>query len=110
MMKLILACLLAFTLSGCMTPRVITETEYVQVEVPVRVACPDEDTYAAIREARPVPLRDQALERPATPEAELAIVRPQLGRYEAPDGFADQAMRVIESCHEEGVDGGLDPP
>lgn len=110
MNRIIFACLLALSLAACSTPGVITEIEYVQVEVPVRAPCPDDETYAAIRDARPVPLRDQALPRPETPMAELAIVRPQLGRYEAPDAFADQAMRVIESCHLEGVDGGLDPP
>lgn len=110
MHRIFLALFLPLALAACQTPSAVTETEYIEVEVPVRAACPDEDTYATIRESRPVPLRDQDIVRPATPEAELAIVRPQLGRYEAPDAWADQAMRVIDSCHSEGIDGGLDPP
>lgn len=110
MHRIFFVLILALGLAACQTPRVVAETEYIEVEVPVRAACPDEDTYAAIRESRPVPLRDQDIERPATAEAELAIIRPQLGRYEAPDAWADQAMRVIESCHSEGVNSGLDPP
>ena len=107
MIRIILSALLIFGLTACQTPAAVIEKEYVRVNVPVRAPCPDDETYNAVMAARPVPIRDQGIPRPANDAEELAILRPQLGRYEAEGGFADQATAVIESCHSRVA---LDPP
>lgn len=103
MFRLLLTALLSLSLMACTTT--VTEKEYVTVEVPVRAPCPDDDTLAKLREALPVPLRNQP--QPADMDARRAIERSQLGRYEAPGAFADQAMTVVESCNSRQP---LDPP
>ena len=94
MKRIIFAGLMLAALSACATTSGVVEREYVQVEVPVAAQCPDDATYAAVMAARPVPLRGQ--ERPADV---AAAERQQLGRYEAPGQWADQAAAVITSCH-----------
>lgn len=94
------ALVLCVTLAGC-GPRVITKTEIKTVEVPVRVSCPDDSTYAEIMAQRPVPLRQQ--EMPTTAEQRVAVSQAQLGRYEAEGAWADQASAVIHRCHAQGV-------
>jgi hypothetical protein len=74
-----------------------TRVEYRTVNVAVAAQCPDDATFAAVRDARPVPLRDQ--QKPDTAAAQYAAERAQLARYEARGAFADQAMAVIESCN-----------
>jgi hypothetical protein len=108
-MRVLSLLVLSLLLAAC-GPTVLTETVYEEVYVPVNAPCPDEETYAKVREARPKPLREQGITQPVTPQAEVAVLRPQLGRYEAPGAFADQAMAVIESCHNREIPSGLDPP
>lgn len=104
-LRLAVAILLALGLAACQTPATVIEKEYVRVNVPVPAPCPDDETYDAVMAARPTPLHEQ--ERPATEDERIAAERRQLGRYEAPGGFADQAVAVIESCHNRPA---LDPP
>lgn len=103
-MRLLFAALISLCLAACTTPT-ITEVEYKTVEVSVRAPCPDDETLAALRAARPVPLREQP--QPADAEQRQKIERQQLGRYEAPGAFADQAMTVVENCNSRQP---LDPP
>lgn len=103
MTRFLLAAALSIGLSACTTT--VTETEYKTVEVAVRAPCPDDSTLAGLREALPVPLRDQV--PPAGAEERRAVERQQLGRYEAPGAFADQAMAIVESCNSRQP---LDPP
>lgn len=105
-LRLAVLILAALGVTACQTTGAV-ETRYETVEVAVRAPCPDEETYNAVMAARPVPIRDQAIPRPETPEGELAIVKPQLGRYEAPGAFADQASAALTSCRERQP---LDPP
>lgn len=90
------AAVLALGAAGCTTTGTAVEKKYVTVHVPVRAPCPDDAAYETVKAALPTPLREQ--ERPATEEARHAAERAQLGRYEAPGGFADQAMAVIDDC------------
>lgn len=103
MLRLLLIALCSLSLAACGTT--ITEKEYVTVEVVVRAPCPDDDTLAGLRDALPVPLRDQPV--PADMEQRRKIERQQLGRYEAPGAFADQAMAIATSCNSRQP---LDPP
>lgn len=95
--KLAVALAAAMLLLGGCGAATVTETRVKTVSVAVRGPCPDDDTYAKIKAARPVPLREQL--RPETEAAIRAAERGQLAAYEAPDGFADQAMAVIDDCH-----------
>lgn len=106
MIRSILAAALILLLGACATPGIV-ETEYQTIEVAVRAPCPDEETFDAVMASRPVPIRDQGIPKPETPEGELAIVKPQLGRYEAPGAFSDQAVAALKSCRERQP---LDPP
>lgn len=101
-MRLLFAAMVGLALTGCQTSGTITEKQFVEVKVPVRAACPDPETMAAVNKARPVPLRDQ--EMPATEQAQQAAVRAQLGRYEARNAWADQAQAVMDRCFRQGVD------
>ena len=103
MYRLLMIALMSLALGACQTT--VTEKEFVTVEVAVRAPCPDDETLATLREALPVPLRDQ--EQPADAEARRAVERRQLGRYEAPGAFADKAMAVVTSCKSRQT---LDPP
>lgn len=91
-----LALLPMLTAAMCTGPTIV-EKEFVTVHVPVRAPCPDDETYAKVIAARPVPLREQP--RPEGEEAERAAIKAQLGRYEMPEGWADQAKTVIDDCH-----------
>lgn len=104
MIRVLLAALLSLSLMACATTT-MTETDYEPVAVAVRAPCPDDDTLADLRAARPVPLREQP--QPVDMEQRRTIERQQLGRYEAPGGFADQAMAIVESCNRRQP---LDPP
>lgn len=104
MLRLLFAILATLSLAACATP-VITDTEYKTVEVAVRAPCPDDETLAALKAARPVPLREQP--QPADLEERRKVERQQLGRYEAPGAFADQAIAIVESCNSRQP---LDPP
>lgn len=101
----ILAAILTLALAACQTPGVITETKIERVNVPVRAPCPDPETKAAVDAARPVPLRDYPADQvPETEEGRRALERQQLGRYEAPGQWADQAQAVMDRCADEGVE------
>lgn len=103
MFRLLLVAAISLSLMACQTT--VTEKEYVTVEVAVRAPCPDDETLAKLRGTLPVPLRDQA--PPADMEQRQKIERQQLGRYEAPGAFADQAMVIVENCNSRQA---LDPP
>lgn len=105
MLRVLFAILLAFAVTACATTGSAVEKEYVTVKETVRAPCPDDATYDAVMAARPVPLRQQSA--PATEDERIARERRQLGLYEAPGNFADQATAVIESCHSRQP---LDPP
>ena len=98
-MKKTFLALLSALLAGCQTPAVISETEFREVKVPVPAPCPDPDTMARVNAARPVPLRNQV--RPAD---EDAAIKAQLGLYERPSAWADQAQAVMDRCFQQGVD------
>lgn len=104
-MRLLTALAALLALSGCQTDAVVTETKVVRISVPVRAPCPDAETMAKVNAARPLALRDwPAGQVPADEEARQAIERAQLGRYEAPGRWADQAQAVMDRCFIEGVD------
>lgn len=104
MIRLLFAIAFLALLGACKTTGAV-ETRYKTVDVLVRAPCPDDATFNKVKDGRPVPLRNQAA--PATADARALAERQQLGRYEAPGGWADQASAVIQSCHDRQP---LDPP
>lgn len=88
-------------LSACGTTRAVVKTEIREVRVPVREACPDKDTYEALKASRPVPLRSQPM--PLTPEERVAKSQAQLGRYESEGGWADQVGLALDRCQLSGL-------
>lgn len=99
-MRVIVALAVLTALSAC-SPKVITKTEVQTVRVPVRLACPDSETYQALKSLRPVPLRTQPV--PPSAEERVAKVSAQLGRYEAEGAWADRVLVVLDRCQAEGV-------
>ena len=66
------------------------------VEVPVPAPCPDPAERARLRAARPAPLASQPM--PETARERVAKSAAQLGRYEAPGGWADQVDAALDRC------------
>jgi hypothetical protein len=98
-MKKLCVIALAGLLSACGAGTAV-ETR-VQIErVPVRAPCPDPDTYKALKESRPRPLRDQPM--PGSAEERVAKTAAQLGRYEAKGGWADRAEAALDRCQQGG--------
>ena len=95
--KAIYALMLTGFLAAC-SPRIVTRTEIKTVQVPVRVACPDAETYQSLKTDRPVPLRSQPM--PPTAEERVAASQAQLGRYEAEGAWADQVGAAMARCQQ----------
>jgi hypothetical protein len=91
--------LVGLSLSGCATRRPAAEIRVETVKVPVRAACPDQATYAALKATRPRPLAGTTM--PETAEQRVARTTAQLGRFEAPGGWADRAEAALDRCQQE---------
>lgn len=100
MSRVLIVSVAVSALAAC-TPRVITKTEIKTVQVPVRVNCPDAETYRALKGSRPVVLRSQPM--PPSAEERVAKGQAQLGRYEAEGGWADQVSAALDRCQAETV-------
>lgn len=100
MIRVLIVGLVATALAAC-SPRVITKTEIKTVQVPVRVQCPDAETYRALKESRPAPLRAQPM--PGSTEERVGRSLAQLGRYEAEGAWADQVSAALDRCQAEKV-------
>lgn len=74
------------------------EVRTVVQKIPVRAACPAPDAYLALKAGRPKPLRDQPM--PATADVRTAKTAAQLGRFEAPGGWADRVEAALDRCQE----------
>lgn len=96
-MRFLLLCLAILLLGACAHDQGVARIEYRKVYVTVPDKCPDDETYAKVMATKPVPLREQ--QRPATEAEQRAAERAQLGRYEAPGGYADQSSTVLKSCN-----------
>jgi hypothetical protein len=98
MNKLAMACVAAVLLSACgktPPPRPVeVKTQIVQVEVPA--PCPAPAERERLRQLRPQRLADQPM--PATARERVAKTSAQLGRYEAPGGYADQVDAALDRC------------
>lgn len=92
-----LALLALVALSAC-NPASVRPT----VEKPVityvekRIECPSKEERDRLRNARPKPLRDQAM--PTDPVERSGQVNAQLGEYEATGGYADQVEAALDRC------------
>lgn len=84
----------AMLLAGCTTPVVRERPVITQVQVPVQ--CPDAAERERLRRLRPTPLREQPM--PPTAVERNARAQAQLGRYEAPGGWADQVDAALDRC------------
>jgi hypothetical protein len=95
MKRSILLCLL---LAGC-GGHVAAPSEVIHEahDVVLPGKCPDDATYGSLKASRPVPLRDQAM--PKDPDVRVARQGAQLGKYEAPGAWSDQAWAAIDNCH-----------
>lgn len=89
----------AAMLAGCATtkPRPV-EVRSETVEVQVRAPCPDPAERERLRAGRPVRLADQPM--PDSARERVAKTSAQLGRYEAPGGWADQVDAVLDRCQQ----------
>ena len=98
-MKVIML-LMAMPLAACAAkplPRPV-ETKTQVVEVPVRAPCPDPAERNRLRKLRPVPLAEQPM--PPTARERVGKMSAQLGRYEAPGGWADQIDAALDRCQQ----------
>lgn len=86
-------------LAGCgakVPPPRPVEVKTQIVEVSVRAPCPDPAERDRLRQLRPQRLADQPM--PTTARERVAKTSAQLGRYEAPGGYADQVDAVLDRC------------
>jgi len=97
-MKAVMMMAVAMMIAGCgrtPPPRPI-EVKTQVVEVQVSVACPDPAERTRLRAGRPARLADRPM--PATARERVAQTAAQLGRYEAPGGWADQVDAALDRC------------
>ena len=93
-MKRLIA-LAALGLAACgHEPLTIEKPVITYVDHPVQ--CPSPEERERLRKLRPTPLRDQPM--PTDPVARNAQSQAQLGRYEAPGGYADQVEAALDRC------------
>lgn len=92
--------LVGLSLGGCATHRPATELRVETVKVPVRAACPAPAEYAKLKSTRPRPLVDTPM--PETAEQRVGKTAAQLGRFEAPGGWADRVEAALDRCQQEG--------
>jgi hypothetical protein len=83
-------------ISGCATPPVRVQTEYVPTYVNVPSNCPVKAVAEQLIASRPVPLRSQP--RPSDASVRSALSQAQLGMYEAEGGWADKVLAALGSC------------
>lgn len=93
-MKRLIALLMLAALGAC-SPAV-TQERIREVQVQVRVECPTPAERARLRALRPTRLQDQIM--PPTAVERNAKAQAQLGRYEAPGGYADQVDAALNRC------------
>lgn len=99
-MKMVMMTMLGLTVAACgrtPPPRPI-EVQTQTVEVQVRAPCPDPAERQRLRVGRPARLADQPM--PATARERVAQTTAQLGRYEAPGGWADQVDAAFDRCQQ----------
>ena len=107
-MRKLIVVLASLSLGACGAGQAI-QVEYRPVPYPVRAACPDPAVYEELRSTRPQPLAEQPM--PETAAERGARITAQLGRYEAPGGWGDQAMAALDRCQQaEPLDRPADPP
>ncbi len=96
MKKLLILAPLAL-LAGC-GAGTATETRVQTQYIPVRAACPAPAEYAKLKAGRPVPLIQTP--EPATAQERSDKQFAQLGRYEAPGGWADKVSAALDRCQQ----------
>jgi hypothetical protein len=64
--------------------------------VEVRVECPSAEERQRLRDARPKQLRNDPM--PTDPVERSGRSQAQLGKYEAPGGYADQVEAALDRC------------
>lgn len=97
MMVMMAAALLAAGCARTPPPRPV-EVRTQTVEVQVRAPCPDPAERERLRAARPARLADQPM--PETARERVAKTTAQLGRFEAPGGWADQVDAALDRCQQ----------
>lgn len=100
--------ILCLVLAGCGGHAVApSETVYQPRDVVLPGKCPDDATYGSLKATRPVPLSSQPM--PKDPDVRVARQAAQLGKYEAPGAWSDQAWAAIDSCHSRDLTKGVAP-
>lgn len=97
-MKAVVILAAGLALAGCGARGTAVETR-IQIErVPVRAKCPDKATYDKLVAEQPRPLAQQPM--PASPQERVARTSAQLGKYEAPGGWAAKARAALDRCQQ----------